>query len=304
MARTLTEIYNEARKARDQYLQHTEAANTSNSSKMSIMDALTWVTSACICTFENILDVFKVDVAKDLQNRINGTSVYYANALLKYQSGDSLVVSNDGGSFSYSNIDESKRIIKKVAFYSSKDTNFNDTQTIFKVATGEAPNYSKISNEELKLIQAYLDQIAFAGQKLEVKSRQGDVLIPRIKVYYTGFITQEALMEKVIAALKEYIAKLDFDSKVYVQKLVDVVTHIDNVVDVQYTSSSSSNALGVYYRQYNDDDVLSEERRIDRFFIPNSGYVRESNKGGEEKNVPTWKECITLVREGENEVQN
>ena len=82
MARTLTEIYNEAKNRRNQYLELTEFQNNS---KMSIIDAFTWVTAACIHTFEMILDVFKVDLAKDLQNRINGTAAYYTNALLKYQ---------------------------------------------------------------------------------------------------------------------------------------------------------------------------------------------------------------------------
>ena len=68
MARTLTEIYLMAKQRRDERLELTEFHN---SSKMSVLDAFTWVSSACIWTFENIMDVFKVDVAQDLQNRIN-----------------------------------------------------------------------------------------------------------------------------------------------------------------------------------------------------------------------------------------
>lgn len=61
MARTLTEIYTVAKQCRDKYLELTEFQNDS---KMSILDAFTWVTSSCIWAFENILDVFKVDLAK------------------------------------------------------------------------------------------------------------------------------------------------------------------------------------------------------------------------------------------------
>ena len=45
MSRTLTEIYNEAVEARNQYLELTELTNNS---KMSIINAFTWVTSAAI----------------------------------------------------------------------------------------------------------------------------------------------------------------------------------------------------------------------------------------------------------------
>ena len=70
MARTLSEIYALAKDCRNEHLELTEFQN---SSKMSILDAITWTTSACIWAFENIIDVFKVDIAKDIQNRINGT---------------------------------------------------------------------------------------------------------------------------------------------------------------------------------------------------------------------------------------
>ena len=60
MARTLSDIYQEAKTARDARLELTEFHN---GSKMSILDAFTWVTAACIWSFENLLDVFKVDVA-------------------------------------------------------------------------------------------------------------------------------------------------------------------------------------------------------------------------------------------------
>ena len=56
MARSLTEIYNEAKETRDKYLESTEVTNDS---KMSILNAITWTTSACIWVFENIMDTFK-----------------------------------------------------------------------------------------------------------------------------------------------------------------------------------------------------------------------------------------------------
>ena len=113
MSRTLSEIYTQAKEYRNQYLELTEFENDS---QMSILDAFTWVVAACIFAFENVLDVFRVDIARDIANRINGTPAYYANALLKYQSGDELLMNDEGTNFSYASVDETKRIISKVSY--------------------------------------------------------------------------------------------------------------------------------------------------------------------------------------------
>ena len=199
MARTLTEIYTVAKQCRDKYLELTEFQNDS---KMSILDAFTWVTSSCIWAFENILDVFKVDLAKNLQNRVNGTPAYFANALLKYQSGDDLVISEDGASFSYATIDESKRIISKVSYSEVVEDGYHDKLAIYKIATGEPGAYARIEEDELLAIRAYLGKILFAGQHAMVVSRNGDVLIPRVTVYHDGAISEDELLSIVSSAEK------------------------------------------------------------------------------------------------------
>lgn len=98
--------------------------------------------------FENVMDVFKVDLAKDLQNRINGTPSYFANALLKYQSGDDLVMNEEGTVFSYPSIDASKRIITKVAYFEEEEEGFHDKIVRFKIATGKPGAYDRIEENE------------------------------------------------------------------------------------------------------------------------------------------------------------
>ena len=127
MARTLTEIYTHAKETRDEYLSTTSVSNTS---KMSIIDAFTWITSSCIWVFENILDTFQVDIATDIQNRVNGTPAYYANALIKYQSGDKLEVNEEGTAFAYPSIDESKRIITRSSYSEHTAEGFYDKHLV------------------------------------------------------------------------------------------------------------------------------------------------------------------------------
>ena len=299
MARTLSEIYAEAKDCRNNYLELTEFEN---SSKMSILDAFTWVTSACIWTFENIMDVFKVDLAKDLQNRINGTPSYFANALMKYQSGDDLVMNEDGTIFSYQNVNVSKRIITKVAYSEEEDEGFHDKIVRFKIATGEPGSYSRIDEDELIAIRAYLNQILFAGQHARVFSRIGDVLIPRVVVYYDGAVTEDELYNEIEKALNEYIANIEFNGLVYSQQVIDSIQNVEHVTDV-YVSSNDTDHQGIFIAKYDDDNHLIKDAtgnvqtKIGRYCIPNSGYVKQSTCSGEETDIPMWHDTIIIKLE-------
>ena len=183
MSRTIRQIYEEAVAERNKRL---ELAEFSNDSKMSVMNGVAWMVAALIYTFESILDVFAVDVSETLDSRINGTPRYYAEALLRYQKGDTLRVREDGLGFGYASEDPTKRIVTQVSYTESTDDRNVDSKLILKVATGERGMLREIEAEELMQITAYVNRIKFAGTRIEVISRPGDVLIPRVTVTGTA----------------------------------------------------------------------------------------------------------------------
>lgn len=301
MARTMTEIYNVAKDCRNQYLQLTEFEN---SSKMSILDAITWTTAACIWTFENVMDVFKVDLARDLQNRINGTPGYYANALLKFQYGDELQMNEEGTQFSYASVNENKRIITKVAYSENAQEGFFDKELQLKVATGEPGHYERLTDDQLIAARAYMNQIAFAGTHFNMVSRKGDVLIPRVTVYYDGAISPDEMYANIEQSLNDFIANLAFDGIIYTQKIVDAIQKAEHVTDV-YINTTDTDKQGIFIAQYDDDNNLipqeggGYEMKVDRFFLPNSGYIKESTEepGTPEEGLPNWRKSIILAIE-------
>ena len=303
MARTLTEIFNEAKDCRKKYLQLTEFEN---SSKMSILDAITWTTAACIWTFENILDVFKVDLARDLQNRINGTPGYYANALLKFQYGDKLQMNEEGTQFSYAAVNEANRIITKVAYSENTVDGFFDKELQFKVAKGEPGHYERLTDEQLIAARAFMNQIVFAGTNYNIVSRKGDILIPRVTVYYDGAITIDEVYSNIEKSLNEYIANIPFNGLIYVQKIIDAIQQSEHVTDV-HISNTNTDHQGFFVVQYDDDNNLIQqidgtyEKKIERFILPNSGYLKESTEevGALEEHIPSWRKSIILAIEGQ-----
>ena len=295
MSRTLTEIYNEAVETRNKYLELTELTNDS---KMSIINAFTWVTAATIYSFETLLDVFTTDIAKTFTQRINGTSAYYANAMLKWQYGDDLIINDEGTAFHYATEDTTKRLITHVSYQEYYNEEFKDNILILKVASGEGRSLSQLSDEELIAARAYLNQIKFAGVKCNVVSRRGDVLVPRVTVYYDGAITKEELYDNIDTALIDFIVNMKFDSLIYSQKIIDAIQKVEHVTDV-HIDHEASVEQGIFIAQYNDNNELGPLTKIERKCYLASGYAKQSTQQDAESELPTFREAIVIKLETE-----
>ena len=295
MSRTLTEIYNEAVETRNKYLELTELTNDS---KMSIINAFSWVTAAAIYSFETLLDVFTTDIAKTFTQRINGTSAYYANAMLKWQYGDDLIINDEGTAFHYATEDTTKRLITHVSYQEYYNEEFKDNILILKVASGEGRSLSQLSDEELIAARAYLNQIKFAGVKCNVVSRRGDVLVPRLTVYYDGAITKEELYDNIDTALIDFIVNMKFDSLVYSQKIIDAIQKVEHVTDV-HIDHEASVEQGIFIAQYNDNNELGPLTKIERKCYLASGYAKQSTQQDAESELPTFREAIVIKLETE-----
>ena len=288
MSRTLTEIYNEAVETRNKYLELTELT----------INAFTWVTAAAIYSFETLLDVFTTDIAKTFTQRINGTSAYYANAMLKWQYGDDLIINDEGTAFHYATEDTTKRLITHVSYQEYYNEEFKDNILILKVASGEGRSLSQLSDEELIAARAYLNQIKFAGVKCNVVSRRGDVLVPRLTVYYDGAITKEELYDNIDTALIDFIVNMKFDSLVYSQKIIDAIQKVEHVTDV-HIDHEASVEQGIFIAQYNDNNELGPLTKIERKCYLASGYAKQSTQQDAESELPTFREAIVIKLETE-----
>lgn len=229
MSRTLNAIYKEAVAERNKRLELTEF---SSDSKLSILNGITWVVATVIYSFETILDVFAYDISETINKRINGTPDYYARALLQYQKGDELTVREDGLAFGYASVDESKQIITQVSYEESTDDVNLDSKLVLKVATGDKGNLSAIPADELVQIRTYLNRIKFAGTRIEVTSLPGDVLVPRLSVYWDGAISEAEVYDNIEASLNEYMMNIDFNAGIYVSKVIAAIRSAEHVTDV------------------------------------------------------------------------
>jgi len=290
MARSINEIYKEIVAEKDKRL---ELSEYKSDSKVSVINGIAWFVSAAIYSFETIMDTFIVDINDIIKDRINGTPSYYVNAALKYQHGDKLKIRDDGLGFGYEKTDETKRIITQASYQESNNPQSLDTKLILKVATGTNGKLSPLSEDQLTQVTAYINQIKFAGTYIEVVSRKGDIIIPRLTVFYDGSVMEETMRSSLDDALNKFIMETKFNSAIYVSSIVSCLMAVEHVTDV-YMDVNAVPQQGVYIVSYESDGTQSEEKRVGRMTYASSGFLRESSKEGEEKDIPNFRESIVL----------
>jgi hypothetical protein len=239
------------------------------------------------------MDTFIVDINDIIKDRINGTPSYYVNAALKYQHGDKLKIKDDGLGFGYEKTDETKRIITQASYQESSNPQSLDTKLILKVATGTNGKLSPLTEDQLTQVTAYINQIKFAGTYIEVVSRKGDIIIPRLTVFYDGSVMEETMRSALDDALNKFIMETKFNSAIYVSSIVSCLMAVEHVTDV-YMDVNAVPQQGVYIVSYESDGTQSEEKRVGRMTYASSGFLRESSKEGEEKDIPNFRESIVL----------
>lgn len=290
MARSINEIYKEIVAEKNKRL---ELSEYKSDSKVSVMNGIAWFVSAAIYSFETIMDTFIVDINDIIKDRINGTPSYYVNAALKYQHGDKLKIRDDGLGFGYEKTDETKRIITQASYQEDTNPQSLDTKLILKVATGTNGKLSPLSEDQLTQVTAYINQVKFASTYIEVVSRKGDIIIPRLTVFYDGSVMEETMRSSLDDALNKFIMETKFNSAIYVFSIVSCLMAVEHVTDV-YMDVNAVPQQGVYIVSYESDGTQSDEKRIGRMTYASSGFLRESSKEGEEKDIPNFRESIVL----------
>lgn len=288
--RTVRDIYQQIVDEKNKRL---ELSEINSSSKVSVLNAIIWIVAVGIYTHEAVFRAFGADVSEFIDRKIHGTADYYANCLLKYQHGDDLVIRDDYTGFGYADIDSSKQIITKVAYSEYSTDMEKDQRVLYKVATGDAGSLRPITPEQLTAVKGYLDKIKFLGTNIDVTSKSGDVLVPRLTVYHDGQLPESNLLDIIDAELKRFMSRLTFDANVKKTDIMDVVKHIDHVTDV-YIDKTTKPEGGIYIYQYLNESELDEVKELDRVLDLASGYLVESSRVGLEKDIPTFKESLTL----------
>lgn len=287
MSRSLTTIYKEAVTARDNYLQLTELEPAYlTSSKVSILNLITYMVAVVIYSYETVLDLFEIDITTLLNQRMVGTANYYAYMakLFQYndatQMSDTLTLNTTTYQMEYETVNEDHRIIEKVACQQDKnDDTYDLTLKVCKAngdSSEEAALYTPLTDRELSCFQSYINDIKYVGTAIQCVSYPGDILTVNALVYYDS---QNHLGDDIMASVKEalinYAKGLEYNENVYYKKVIGAIEGVDGV---NYTDSSATVSLTSYS---SGNNAYGDTEEITTVMRPVSGYLTFADENGD-----------------------
>jgi len=193
-----------------------------------------WVNVVANVTHDHevLWDVFKQEVTDAADSAVPGTERWFVGRIVDYFQYDIstpqvLEVDPDTYQFYYPVVDTTKRLVTKAAC-----TTENDQTVSIKAAKGTAGNLVPLASVELDSLTSYIDQIKFAGQKTSVVSIFPDRVLVNMEVFIDGQYVSSVVFQDVLSAINDYLASLEFDGKIYYQKIEAAVLGVDGVKDI------------------------------------------------------------------------
>lgn len=194
---------------------------------------------------ETMREKWLEDVEKTALATRYGTKQWWHKTAMEWQKGDAVTTLSDG-SVGYSNIDESKRIVKYAAIVTEGRTVY------IKVAKESGGSLTTLTASELTSFKAYIDQVKPVGIAVTTQSKKGCLIQVNGNIYYNGERTPDEVLESVKTAIQEYLKNIEFGGVLFKNKLIDAAQSVEGVTDVDiqvrvYEYDNSSFWLGRCY---------------------------------------------------------
>ena len=247
MARSISDI--QAAIAADRATRPELVALTSPSAT-AIYRLIEYVVAVALWVHESIFDRHMADVDAKLARAQPGTAKWYADQLKKFQQGDQVLVDDDGIHYPAGSTG-----LKLVTQATAKE-NFTTNQLFLKLATNDptAPGGLRaLTAPEMVQVRGYVSEIRYPGTRIIFTTGDADRLKVLAEVYYNPLIDVDAFKAAVRAAVRLYLANLDFDGLVYLSKIEDAIQLVAGCQDVKLgtvTAKNGTNPAVVITRVY------------------------------------------------------
>jgi hypothetical protein len=256
-------------------------------SAVSAFNALIEAVAIAINIFEQLLDVFNIEINQLVSSAPVHNTGNTRQKILNFQFGD--VIELDSNFVpSYPVIDASKKIVTQCAVVNS-DT---DTLTI-KVAKGTAPSLQPLASNELTALQDYFlgtavsEGVGVAGVSVIWVNENSDKLFIEADIFYLGQFDEATVKTNVIAAINNYLDGFQsdtFNGELFMNKLVDQIQAVDGVSRVNLeTVRGRADSVA-----FPDGTVVDTQGT----YLSVSGYIVEETETGN-----TYNDTITMKLE-------
>jgi hypothetical protein len=213
----------------------------------SVVAVITYIVSA-------LFDERKAEVQEIVDENVSANAQWLNKKILDFQYGSSLEFDEDGKPH-YAVIDDGLRIVKYIAIIEE-----NGFYTA-KVAKDNAGDPIALTVDELNALNSYLNALVL-GNNGFASSKNADLAQVHYTIYYKAIRGEATVRVEVEAAIKDYLASLDFAGNMYLSKLEDAIQSISDVKDFERDQVLVKN------------DAEAEFHEVTRVYNPDSGYIQ------------------------------
>lgn len=267
MARSVATIY---QSMLDEKVKYSSLNNLSNTSSTAIWKTWFYCIAVVIASFEQINDVFKKELTDMATLLPVGSKTWYAQKMLDYQEGYTLVYDRELGQLKYNTIDNSTKVIIGASCVNESDT------VILKVAKDDGTgSLTNLTTEQVTSVNQYINDFKFAGVVTRLVSLPGDWLkltmsikVDKTKINTLGQLVSDTTKYPVEDTIVNYLksfATTQFDDEFILIKLTDALQLTDGVINVNYTLVEAMPQTGTSYL-----DILATEFKT---YKTTAGYL-------------------------------
>lgn len=222
MARTIDQIQQEIIAQKEA----TPELSGLSGSRRAMWRLWTRVIATIMATAEQLADVFKSDIEKQLAKGAPSTPLWIQDQVFKFQY-DAInpqVLVMDNFAPSYATVDETLRIVTRC----SVKADFSNVVNV-KVAKSDIPE--PLDNSEKSALQDYATMIGTAGINYLVSSSESDKLYVEADIYYRGQYSA-IISDTVKTAISSFLSSIPFDGTLLLSDLEIAIKSVAGVKDV------------------------------------------------------------------------
>lgn len=224
MARTLDEWKSTVLAKKAEYPALDELSSTSATAIWRLFcDIIAWAAFLV----DQLFDVHKAEVSAQAEAAIAGNAAWLRNQVLAFELNNTTFSSNPNRQAVYlTSLGDAAKIVKYVAI---QEVN---SRAIIKVAKQVSGAPAPLSATELVQLATYVNRLKYAGTKTALQTSDADRMGIYGTVYYDGMYDLVALKAAAKASLGQYLANLDFDGSVSLEKATDSLQATPGVLDL------------------------------------------------------------------------
>lgn len=243
----------------------------------AVSDYALWeeVFAYCIWLFEKLMDTFRAEVDKEIEDNKVSTISWWQNQILEFQydPANAQVVEEIDFIARYPVIDESLRIIKRC---SVRNVAKNGHLVVsVKVAQVVDNQYVPLNETQLAALVDYTLKKRPGGISMEIISLYADRLKLAADIYYKGQYDKDLVKAAVIVSINsyfEYLSTNDFDGLVRLLTLEDFIQNVPGVSDVKINLAQGREQA----TPVDSPNVVV----FDRIYYTSAGYIIAEDTAG------------------------